>query len=152
MIKTDPKLISHLENNALWFVMHPVLTFDNEIHEIYPWLRADTINFSRKIAYYLKPIVHKAICAPSQQIRFFNDYKNIVTHSDLDSYLKQNKLEFIVYCGFHYGFCIINDENVGMKRMTNNYRCYVKHDLCQILWEADWGERDKITSRYGTII
>lgn len=152
MIKTDPEIITYLESNALWLVVHPVYTFDNEIHEIYPWLRAETINFSRKIDHYLTDVKYKAISAPSEPIRFFSNYINLVTFQDLNNFMKINKLDKIVYCGFHYGFCIINDSEVGMKIASQSYQCYAKHDLCNIAWEAEWEERDKRTKLYGTII
>jgi len=152
MIKTDPDLITNLETNALWLVIHPVTTFDNEIHEIYPWVRAETINFSKRILHYLKNVKYKAISAPTEAIRFFHNYPNLVSSSQLQDYMKKHKLSNIVYCGFHYGFCILNDEKVGINKMEKYYTCFVKKDICQLAWEADWEECDKKTSKVAQII
>jgi hypothetical protein len=152
MIKTDPNLITYLEQNALWLIVHPVYTFDKEIHEIYPWLRSETINFSRKINYYVKDVTHRAISAPSDPIRFFNNYLNIIKFENLVKYMTENNLTNIVYCGFHYGYCIINDKDIGLNITSKYYNCYVKHDLCQISWEADWDRCDKKTLQFAKII
>lgn len=152
MIKTDPILIDTLEKNALWLVVHPMLVFDDEIHEIYPWLKAETVNFSRKIEYYLRDINYKAISAPTACIRFFKNYQNFVDTDTLRHFMELNKLHNIVYCGFHHGYCILNDKDVGMKELSKFYNCYLKHDLCLTAWEKDWEEADKKTLQYGKII
>jgi hypothetical protein len=152
MIKTDPNLIKTLETDALWLVVHPVNTFDDQIHEIYPWLRAETINFSKRIDHYLENVKYKAISAPTPALSLFNQYANLSSCTELSNYLNRRKLSNIVYCGFHYGFCILNDPEVGVKIMKKYYNCFVKKDICQLAWEADWNDRDTATRLHAKII
>lgn len=152
MIKTEPTLIDYLEKNALWIIMHPLQTFDAEIHSIYPWLRAETINFSRRINYHLNEVKYKVICAPSAPVGCFKEYTNITKNNQLQEFMTKKKLDTIVYCGFHYGACIVYEDEVGMKIMSKKYKCYVKQDLCVLNWENTWSMTDQTTSCYGTII
>lgn len=154
MITADPNLIEKLMDEALWLVVHPVIEFDTEIHKIYPWLSGETINFSRKIHHYLQSLKYKARAVPSyrQGIYYFDHWPNLNSEELLISYMKENNLNDIVYCGFHYGYCIISDPDTGMSTMSKHYNCYCKQDLCAIAWETAWQEADNNTSKYGIII
>ncbi len=154
MIISNPDLIKSLMNEALWLVVHPVLEFDKEIHQIYPWLSGETINFSRKIYHYVKDIKHKARSVPTirEGIYYFDHWPNLNTKDLLSEYMVKNQLSKIVYCGFHYGYCITSDPDIGMSIMSTKYKCYCKHDLCAIAWETDWSTADIETKKYGTII
>jgi len=148
------KLITHLTNNALWIVMHPLMHFDNEFHEIYPWMKVETIRWSNKISHYLEPVRHKAIVAPSTPVRFFGGYQNILTFDELKIYTDQNKITELVYCGFHHGSCILSEKHVGMKAMSTHFKCYLKHDLTTISGAlvGGWDAADDQTKEFGTII
>ena len=154
MIKTDPKLLESLENNALWLVMHPLQHFDHELHTIYPWIEVETIRLSNKIEYYLRDVTHKAIVAPTAPIRFFGGYKNFTTYNELNKYTSKNNIKEIVYCGFHHGCCILSERSLGMIALKNLYKCYLKHDLTTISGNLNggWDLADRQTREHGTII
>ena len=148
------KLIKHLTTEALWIVMHPLIHFDHELHEIYPWMTVETIRWSNKISYYLEPIKHKAMVAPLTPVRFFSKYQNILTFDELKNYTDQHNITELVYCGFHHGGCIISEKHVGMEAMSKHYKCYLKHDLTTISGAlvGGWNSADEETSQFGTII
>jgi hypothetical protein len=148
-------LIKHLNTEALWIVMHPLIHFDYEFHEMYPWAKVETIRWSNKISSYLEPIKHKAIVAPSTPVRFFSKYQNILTFDELKQYTDQHKITELVYCGFHHGACILSEQHVGMIAMSNHFKCYLKHDLTVIIpgtMVGGWDDADRRTSEIGTII
>ena len=152
---TMSALIKHLNDEALWIVMHPLIHFDDELHETYPWAKVETIRLSNKISYYLEPIKHKAIVAPLDPVRFFSKYQNILTFDELKTYTDQHKITELVYCGFHHGACILSEQYVGMIEMSKHFKCYLKHDLTTIIpgtLVGGWNDADNRTSEIGTII
>jgi hypothetical protein len=151
---TMSKKLQHLNDEALWIVMHPLIYFDSELHEIYPWMKAETIRWSNKISYYLEPIKHKVMVAPLTPVRFFSKYQNILTFDELKNYTDQHNITELVYCGFHHGGCILSEKHVGMEAMSRYYKCYLKHDLTTIAGTlvGGWDSADFHTKEFGTII
>jgi hypothetical protein len=154
MITVDPNLIFKLQKEALWLVIHPCVEFDKEIHQIYPWLAGETVNFSRKIYHYLQPINHKARAVPEyrQGIYYFDHWPNLNSEQLIKDYMNKNSLTQIVYCGFHYGYCITSDPDIGMSLMSKHFECFCKQDLSAIAWETLWDTADAETLKYGKII
>ena len=148
------KKIKHLSDTALWIVMHPLIHFDDELHETFPWIKAETIRWSNKISYYLEPMKHKAIVAPLTPVRFFSKYQNILTFDELKNYTDQYNITELVYCGFHHGACILQEKHVGMEAMSKHYTCYLKHDLTMIPGNlvGGWDAADDATRQFGIII
>ena len=71
--------------------------------------------------------------------------------ANLHLVMKRLKLNDIVYCGFHYGICII-DRPVGAKIMSKYYNIWYKKDLCSLLpCGITWEKANEISSIYGTI-
>lgn len=140
-------------------VMHPVQKNNYEQTQIHPWLSAETIRVSDKIAAYVEQVSHRAVVVPAwcQCIEVFSTWNNITTQSDLVDYMEQQGLTNIVYCGFAHGICIISEQNVGMKAVSklNKYRLYLKHDLAWVGPNAGkngWLEADRLTATLAQII
>jgi hypothetical protein len=154
MIKSDPKLVERLEQEALWLVMHPLKHFDDELHEIFPWLKSETIRLSNKIEFYLRDVKHRAMVSPTAPIRFFSNYLNFLEEKDLVKYTSEHKIKEIVYCGFHHGCCILSEKHLGMIKLSKIYKCYLKHDLTTIsgTLSSGWESADHQTQEHGTII
>ena len=160
MLITQPNpLLSHLRKNALWLVMHPVQTNNYEQTQLYPWLSAETIRVSTKIAAYVEQVSHRAVVVPDwcRCIDVFSTWNNITQLSRLEAYMDEHRLKDIVYCGFAHGVCILSEKHVGMQAVASlgRYKLYLKHDLSWVgpcASKGDWLEADKQTARLATII
>lgn len=160
MLTTQPNLkLGHLRRNALWLVMHPVQQHNWEQTQLYPWMGAETIRVSTKIAAYLEPCSHRAVVVPDwcQVVAELSTWNNITRLEALEEYMQEHALEDIVYCGFSHGVCILSESHVGMQAVAKlgKYRLYLKHDLAWVGPNAtknNWLEADRETAKLAKII
>ena len=153
-------LISPLENElsktALWLVMHPCAIMDKEQEVLYPWRAAESVRLAKKIEWYLRGVSHKAKVVPDhlQCISYLSKYPNMQETGDLTKYMKKHRLGNIVYSGFDYGICIIQEKYLGMAEISKvtDYKLYCKHTLCSGPVDSNWNLGDVETKKYGTII
>lgn len=113
---------------SLWVVMDPWLVEPGT-------KRQDCINFlndvfGQKISHYLFNVKHKcySMVEEYEPMLYFSTWVNLSNEVAIQDYMKDNDLSKITYCGFHHGFCIIENDT-GAMTMSKYYDCYLKHDL-----------------------
>jgi hypothetical protein len=160
-----------LHKNALWIIMDPwcptPYTLDVEkcpnidqhnqktiekILNYLPNLKLDHVCIS--CPKYLqdeneKDILDSPVTVNPQLTKFYNienDIKKLIT------LMRKKSLSIIVYCGFHYGNCIVFNPD-GAKNTSRLFKTFVKKDLCCLFPnEMTWKEADNITKEYAEII
>ena len=82
-----------------------------------------------------------------------NDLFNLKNNCDnLEFMMNKLKLNNIVYCGFHYGQCILHKPD-GAINASKKFTTWAKRDLCSLFpEELSWEQSDFTTSKYCTII
>jgi hypothetical protein len=156
-----------LEEEALWIIMDPWYPTPLE-GDLIECPNIDELNqvVIDKIVNYIPKLKHVCISCPT----FINDSelkitKKVTPHPQLNylynfgnqynealKYMKRNKLNSIVYCGFHYGECILTNSD-GVIAFSHKYNVFVKRDLCGIFpGSISWEDADKLTKRYAKII
>jgi hypothetical protein len=156
--------ISYLQKKSLWIIMDPwhPTPYSKDI-EIFPKIdEYNQITF-KKILNYIPKLKYVCISCPtfildnnvpklvtphpevSHLLNLKNNYLNLITH------MKTINLNDIVYCGFHYGKCIL-DKPDGVRNASKLYKVWVKKDLCCYLPDLPICEYDKLTEQYSTII
>jgi hypothetical protein len=150
-----------LQQNALWIIVDPWHKHP-KVWKGCP--NVDEINAitANRIAAYLPEIKHvciamgdkldnKTLIVAQQFMHLYNiQYKTM----KLVYLMEKNNLKDIVYCGFHYGRCIIN-KPIGAKIMSKYFKTWVKKDLCCFIADENLPSieyADKITEKYATII
>lgn len=157
----------NLEEDALWIIMDPWHPTPFKIDlELCP--NIDELNqiVVDKIIDYLPRLNHVCISCPISvsdsesnfikkvephpQLKHLYNFKN--KYNEVLKYMISNKLNSIVYCGFHYGQCILYNED-GARSFYNKYRTYVKRELCGIFpGSISWKDADKLTKKYAKLI
>ena len=153
----------NLERDALWIIMDPwkptpysedLLECPNldDIHEV----------VMGKILDYIPRLNHVCVSCPT----FIYDptFKKVHLHPSVEhlhnlknyfhrlfKYMNHHNLSNIVYCGFHYGDCILGSAD-GAVAASKHYQVYVKRDLCGLYPTESWEEEDKKTKIYAEII
>jgi hypothetical protein len=156
--------ISDLENNALWIIMDPWYpTPYSDILKLFPKIDEYNQITLDKIIQYIPRLKHVCISCPS--FIFTEGGKKFVTpHSSIShlfnlknnllnliDYMKKINLSNIVYCGFHYGKCIL-DKPDGAMNSSKIYNVWVKKDLCGYLPDLPISKYDEEVRKYCTII
>ena len=159
--------LQRLQEKGLWLVMHPTKSLSWENDQVFPWLGAEMTRTSQRISYYLRPCKHKFVVLNDDHviISAFSEYKEMNTQNDLHQYCAQNNITEIIYTGFHYGVCILNEKEVGLEslnaynknssRVGPCYKMFVKRELVDIgpgAQEDSWGNADYETGRIAEII
>jgi hypothetical protein len=160
-----------LHKNALWVIMDPWYPTPYTIDvENYPNIDQYNQKTIEKILNYLPNLKldHVCISCPKylqdenendildlpvtvnpQLTKFYNienDIKKLIT------LMRKKSLSIIVYCGFHYGNCIVFNPD-GAKNTSRLFKTFVKKDLCCLFPnEMTWEEADNITKQYSEII
>lgn len=152
----NQQLAHQLSKQALWLVMHPAKSLDWETDQLFPWVRAEMIRMSEKIAWYLDGVTHRAIsvadwCTPLKE---FSHWNNFSEQEHLIAYCNEHEIREIVYCGFHHGVCMLSDTAVGMRTIGSlgKYQLYLKHDLSMIGPKGTWKDADEQTKPLARII
>ena len=156
--------MDNLEQNALWVIMDPWYPTP------YKWdleycPNIDELNevVLDRIIDYIPNLKHVCISCPLT-IMEDDEVKEVTSHPKVSHlynlensvfklyfYMKKYNLKSIVYCGFHYGRCIL-DKDDGAMNLSKHYDVWVKKDLCGLYPEDDWDIMDKETLKYAKII
>jgi hypothetical protein len=159
------KNISYLRENALWIIMDPwyPTPFENDFIKC-PHIDSHNEITLNNILNYLPKIKNSCISCPKiindkGKIKRVNSHKKISNLFNLEnnyfkllSLMDKLKLDDIVYCGFHYGQCIL-DKPDGVINASKKFNVWVKKDLCCLFPnEITWHEADLITEKYAIII
>lgn len=157
------EIMGRLHQNALWLIKDPWYPHPFKQDLIYhPNLNVENNIVVDKILCYLPKLKHVKI---SMSLEHRNTTINIhpkLSHLDntygqlwtVYSFMKKNALTDIVYCGFHYGRCII-DSTDGAKKLSRYFNIYVKKELCGIFLGGkikNIEHADEITRNYAVII
>jgi hypothetical protein len=156
---------NYLKENALWIIMDPwyPTPYDSDLIKC-PYIEEHNEKTLYKIIDYLPQVKHYCISCPEFIIEN-NQFKKIFPHSklshlenlknnyyNLESVMNKLKLNDIVYCGFHYGQCILFKPD-GAINTSKNFKVWIKRDLCCLFpEELSWEQADLNTSKYATII
>lgn len=127
----DYDLLNHLNENACWIIMDPWETSLQEDIKEYPNLEIDNRKILGKILNYLPNIKHCVINSSFELdvYKELSGFKNLLSNkNNLDNYMIENKLDSIVYIGYHSGLCIV-DNSIGARNTSRDYRCFYKSDL-----------------------
>ena len=153
-----------LEDNALWIIMDPWYPTPYQC-DLERCPNLDELNevVLNKIIDYLPKLRHVCISCPST-ITEDGVIKKVTPHSKVSHlynlensifklylYMSRHKLKSIVYCGFHYGHCIL-DKDDGAMNTTKLYDVWVKKDFCGLYPEDNWDSTDEDTLKYAKII
>lgn len=157
----------NLEQDALWIIMDPwyPTPFAMDVKQCPNIDELNQIVINR-ILDYLPKLMHVCISCPTiikdselnvtrrvtphPQLNYLYNFGN--QYNEVLKYMSINKLNSIVYCGFHYGDCILYNED-GAKYFCSKYNTYVKRDLCgKYPGSISWEDADKLTKRYAKII
>lgn len=139
--------------NALWLIMDPWLEQPGGDTELSPNINKKNHETANKIALYLQDITHVRVSMDeSHKIQpslchFVNIGYNVET---LKQYMDNNNLNNIVYCGFHYGICIVN-RPTGIRAMSQFYKLWVKKDLCGYFLKHCYQSQEKFISHADTL-
>jgi hypothetical protein len=145
------KLPTEFVKNSLFLVMDPWEKQPYPGAAMYPWIDSHNTMMMYKIVYYSKRIVHRCTSVRRDRSDVFYGWDNLTEKESLVDYMTQHKLDSIVYAGFHHGLCIV-DGDLGCRRMSEIYKCYLKHDLVCLLPHVNWGVADSGTARYAEFI
>jgi hypothetical protein len=159
------KGIEYLNKNALWIIMDPwyPTPYEKDIKEC-SFIEEHNQKTLDKIIDYLPKVKYKCISCP-KFITENNKTKEVFPHKKVNNFLNLNnnldklnlvmnkiQLNDIVYCGFHYGQCILHKPD-GAINTSKNFSTWVKKDLCCLFPNKfSWEEADNITSKYSIII
>jgi hypothetical protein len=160
-----------LHKNALWVIMDPwyptpyVIDVENcpnidqhnqktieKILNYLPNLNLDHVCIS--CPKYLRDendedILDCPVTVNPQLANFYNIENDI---KKLIILMRKKCLSIIVYCGFHYGDCLVVKPD-GIKNSSKLFKTFVKKDLCCLFPnELTWEEADNITKQYAEII
>ena len=149
-----------LQQNALWIIVdpwypHPYL----EDHKYHPQINVDLERTSEKILQYTSLLKYVVVSMSLKKNDIerklnpkFSSLRNIESNEGyVHRFCKIKKIQDIVFCGFHYERCILNN-SVGAKNMSKHYNVYVKKDLCAALKSDNPKILDEITKLYAIII
>lgn len=154
----------NLEKTALWLIMDPWIKtpYKNDLVE-FPDLDKINLVILEKIEEYLPKLTHVCVSCPSTIIdrefkvikkvdiyppfKKFDNFEN--NYSNFLMYMRKNNLTDVVYCGFHYGDCIITKPD-GAKYTSKKFNTFVKKDLCGFL--PNKLNYDKFVLKYAKII
>ena len=155
-----------LQKNALWVIMDPWYPTPY-LEDIENFPNIDEYNqlTIKKILSYLPDLNHVCISCPKyihdkdekrisvevehQLAHLYNLENNLI---NLIALMRDKSLSIIVYCGFHYGDCIVVKPD-GIKNSSKLFKTFVKRDLCCLFPnELTWEEADNITKQYAEII
>jgi hypothetical protein len=160
-----------LQKNALWVIIDPwyPTPYKKDV-ENFPNIDQHNQKTIEKILNYLPNLKLDHVCISCPKyIQDKNDGKildiKVTVNSQLTDFyniendliklitLMRNKsLSIIVYCGFHYGDCIVSKPD-GVKNTSRLFKTFVKKDLCCLFPnEVTWEEADNITKEYAEII
>lgn len=159
------KSISYLNQNALWVIMDPwyPTPYEDDLKKC-PYIDSHNSITLNNILDYIPKV--KNVCISCPRIIIDNGIlKKVTPHKNLSALfnLENNyfrllflmdelKLNNIVYCGFHYGQCILYKPD-GIINSSKKFDVFVKRDLCCLFPnEIDWNQADLITKEYATII
>lgn len=157
------RILDTLHRKALWVIMDPWASSPISSDYIaYPLLDQHNAVIMARIQQYLVNVTYVAVSCPIEVNGVdahvalpFRHYPN--TYNNLDNLvaiMTERNLKDVVYCGFHYGHCILNKPDGAVytsKRFTPN-RVWVKRDLCCVLPGDDLVSHDRITSQYAGIL
>jgi len=129
----------------------------------YPDLDQRNLLVFEKIKNYLKNLNHVCVSCPlfvnDKDLNifkkvylhpYFNEYINFENdHNKFLRYMIKNDLKDVVYCGLHYGQCII-DKPDGAKYTSKKFNIFVKKDLCGFI--PNQIDYDSLVLRYAKII
>jgi hypothetical protein len=149
MMAPEPK--TEFVKNSLFLVMDPWEKQPLQDVALYPWIDAHNTMMMRKILHYSRRIVHRCTSVIRVRSDLFYGWDNLTEKESLIDYMAQHKLDSIVYAGFHHGLCIV-DGNLGCRKMSEIYKCYLKHDLVCLLPHSNWATADSKTAQYAEFI
>lgn len=153
-----------LEDNALWIIMDPWYPTPYQ-WDLDQYPNIDELNevVLNKIVDYLPKLKHVCISCPltikeDDLIKTVTPHPKVAHLHNLENsiyrlylYMKKHDLKSIVYCGFHYGRCILDKDDGAM---TTSKFCdvWVKKDFCGLYPEDDWNSTDEETLKYAKIL
>lgn len=165
IIHEKNKSMEYLNKNALWVIMDPwyPTPYENDL-KVFPFIEEHNQKTLDKIIDYLPKVKYKCISCPkfitennkTKEVfphKKVNNFLNLTNnYSNLEFVMNKLKLNNIVYCGFHYGKCILHKPD-GVINASKKFTTWVKKDLCcsspeKLSWEKD----DFNTLKYSTII
>jgi hypothetical protein len=127
-----------LQQNALWVIMDPWHPHCYEKDLVaHPNLTEENDIMVNKILNYIPNLKHVIVSMAEEKDGIKRTItpklKHLYNIKDnpllLISYLKKHNLQNIVYCGFHYGRCILCNKT-GAKYMSIYYKTWIKKNLC----------------------
>lgn len=160
-------IIMELEDDALWVIVDPWFPtpFDMDLKQC---PNIDELNGQviDKIVKYLPKLKHVCVSCPTiindselhvtkkvhvhPKLKHLYNFKN--DYSDVLKYMRMNNLNKIVYCGFHYGDCILYNDD-GVVNTSKKFKVFVKKELCGIFpGSISWDSADKKTKKYARVI
>jgi len=151
-----------LQQNALWIIKDPWYPHPYRTDSAYcPNINEENSLMVDKIVSFLSKLKHVKVSMALKDGNIVRKVHPKLTHiNNIEGVpwrilliMKQYNLKDIVYCGFHYGKCIIYSTD-GARVMSNFFNVYVKKDLCGFFAGKRFTiERaDDITRKYATII
>lgn len=123
--------LDFLHNHACWLIIDPWSKQPEEDIKICPDIEDRNAQTVLNISQYLKNCKHWLVSSYSTDIALpFQNLNNIEGNKlSLINYMETNNIKHIVYTGFHDGCCIVYQDFVGAKYMSEIYSCYMKRDL-----------------------
>lgn len=123
--------LDFLHNHACWLIIDPWSKQPEEDIKICPDIEDRNAQTVLNISQYLKNCKHWLVSTYTNDIVIpFQKLKNIKGNKiQLIDYMQKNNLCHLVYTGFHDGCCILHQDFVGAKYMSEIYSCYMKRDL-----------------------
>jgi hypothetical protein len=120
-----------LQQNALWVIMDPWISQPLKDNENNLDINQHNYNTYLKILEYLSQVKHVCVACDEPIYPELIEFPN-VKYNTTRLYLlaKNRKCENLVYCGFHYGRCIVRGRPNGTANMSKLMKCWVKKDLC----------------------
>jgi hypothetical protein len=152
--------MKNLKDHALWLIMDPwyPTPIQQDLKD-YPNLDRLQAQFVNRIALRLQSVQHVAVSCPMEVdgvpahvAAVFAHYPN--TYNSLEnlvSIMSQRNLTQIVYCGFHYGHCILSKPD-GAMYTHKLYKTWVNRDLCCVLPYDNIAQHTRNTIKYAKLI
>ena len=153
--------MNQLYDEALWIISHPWDSgqVDNEnCGTPLQHLGLDYINsyYANKIHEYLNAWdVKNKLVVLDNKLKITPVFKNYsrVDSNNFKSFVYNTGIKKLVYTGFHYAQCILEDPWSGVITMkSQGYQCYIARDLCCLRVDKSWIEADEKSKKHAKLI
>lgn len=137
MKTSGQQMIQRLYTDAVWVVMHPYVSPNQQELNVFPGEAHRHQTWLHHIRSQLDPVssvivVHDTYISGDKQkdpAEDFADYPRAHTRKELVKHIQHTGKTELVYTGFHWGWCLHRNA-CGLGALSKRYRCYALRHCC----------------------